>query len=82
MAMGSTPASRAAYARLFGPRAVDAPDNDPELMRILRGFIFGDVSDTGILDDQTRELIAVTVLACLQTLPQPTSHRGVASART
>src|SRR6478735_2641568 len=66
------------YERLFGPRDVAAPDDDPELMRILRGFIFGDVFDTGALDDQTRELITVTVLACLQTLPQLTSNTGAA----
>jgi len=70
--------AEATYERLFGPPASDAPDNDPELMRILRGFIFGDVFDTGVLDDQTRELITVTVLACLQTLPQLTSHTGAA----
>ena len=70
--------AEATYGRLFGPRDVDAPDNDPELMRILRGFIFGDVFDTGVLDDQTRELITVTVLACLQTLPQLASHTGAA----
>jgi 4-carboxymuconolactone decarboxylase len=39
-------------------------------MEILRGFIFGDIFDTGVLDDQARELITVTVLAYLQTLPQ------------
>src|SRR6476659_9093795 len=66
------------YERLFGPRDIDAPDDDPELMRILRGFIFGDVFDTGVLDDQTRELVTVTVLACLQTLPQLASHTGAA----
>ena len=70
--------AEATYERLFGPRDKGAPDNDPELMRILRGFIFGDVFDTGVLDDQTRELITVTVLACLQTLPQLTSHTGAA----
>ena len=62
------------YERLFGPRDTSAPDDDPELMEILRRFIFGDVFDTGGLDDQTRELITVTVLACLQTLPQLKSH--------
>ena len=66
------------YERLFGPRDVAAPDDDPELMRILRGFIFGDVFDTGVLDDQARELVTVTVLACLQTLPQLASHTGAA----
>jgi 4-carboxymuconolactone decarboxylase len=70
--------AEATYERLFGPREVDTPDHDPELMRILRGFIFGDVFDTGVLNDQTRELITVTVLACLQTLPQLTSHTRAA----
>ena len=55
---------------------MDASDDDPELLGILRGFIFGDVFDTGVLDDQTRELITVTVLVCLQALPQLKSHDG------
>lgn len=66
------------YNRLFGPRDTSAPDNDPELMEILRRFIFGDVFGTGVLDDQTRELITVTILACLQTLPQLKSHTAAA----
>jgi 4-carboxymuconolactone decarboxylase len=70
--------AEATYERLFGPRDKGAPDNDPELMEILRRFIFGDVFDTGVLDDQTRELITVTVLACLQTLPQLKSHTAAA----
>jgi 4-carboxymuconolactone decarboxylase len=70
--------AEATYERLFVPRNPTAPDNDPELMEILRRFIFGDVFDTGVLDDQTRELITVTVLACLQTLPQLKSHTAAA----
>jgi 4-carboxymuconolactone decarboxylase len=70
--------AEATYERLFGPRDVDASDDDPELLGILRGFIFGDVFDTGVLDDQTRELITVTVLACLQALPQLKSHTRAA----
>jgi 4-carboxymuconolactone decarboxylase len=62
--------AEATYERLFGPRDRSGSDNDPELMEILRRFIFGDVFGTGVLDDPTRELITVTVLACLQTLPQ------------
>jgi 4-carboxymuconolactone decarboxylase len=68
----------ATYERLFGPRDDSAPDNDPELMEILRRFIFGDVFGTGVLDDQTRELITVTVLACMQALPQLKSHTAAA----
>jgi 4-carboxymuconolactone decarboxylase len=70
--------AEATYERLFGPRDDSAPDNDPELMEILRRFIFGDVFDTGVLDDKARELITVTVLACLQTLPQLKSHTAAA----
>jgi 4-carboxymuconolactone decarboxylase len=70
--------AEATYERLFGPRDTSAPDNDPELMEMLRRFIFGDVFDTGVLDDQSRELITVTVLACLQALPQLKSHTAAA----
>jgi 4-carboxymuconolactone decarboxylase len=70
--------AEATYGRLFGPRDSSAPDNDPELMEILRRFIFGDVFDTGVLDDRIRELITVTVLACLQTLPQLKAHTAAA----
>ncbi|GAA1908422.1 carboxymuconolactone decarboxylase family protein [Arthrobacter gandavensis] len=68
------------YARLFGPRDQGAHEDDPELMEILRRFIFGDVFGTGVLDDQTRELITVTVLTCLQTLPQLRAHAAGALA--
>jgi 4-carboxymuconolactone decarboxylase len=66
------------YARLFGPRDTSAPDNDPEFGRILRTFIFGDVFATGDLNDATRELITVTVLATLNTLPQLKAHTRAA----
>ena len=79
-ASDSTRATQAeeVYERLFGPRDRNAPGDDPELMGILRGFIFGDVFGTGVLDDRTRELITVTVLACLQALPQLRAHAGAA----
>ena len=70
--------AEATYERLFGPRDPSAPEQDPELREILRRFIFGDVFGTGVLDDQTRELITVTVLACLQTLPQLRAHTAAA----
>jgi hypothetical protein len=38
--------AEATYERLFGPRDRRVPDNDPELMEILRRFTFGDVFDT------------------------------------
>jgi len=70
--------AEATYERLFGPRDSSVIEDDPELMEILRRFIFGDVFDTGVLDDQTRELITVTVLACLQTLSQLKPHTAAA----
>jgi 4-carboxymuconolactone decarboxylase len=36
--------AEATYERLFGPRDNSAPDSDPELMEILRRFIFGTCS--------------------------------------
>src|SRR5437764_1216311 len=53
-------------------------EDDPELMEILRRFIFGDVLATGVLDDKTRELITVTGPGCLQTLPRLRSHTRAA----
>lgn len=70
--------AEATYERLFGPRDPDATGDDPEFMEILRRFIFGDVFDTGVLDDRSRELITVTVLACLQSLPQLRAHTAAA----
>ncbi len=66
------------YERLFGPRDAAAHEDDPELMNILRGFIFGDVFGTGVINDRKRELVTVTVLSCLQALPQLASHTNAA----
>ena len=70
--------AEATYERLFGPRDGTARTPTRSLTRILREFIFGDVFDTGILDDRARELVTVTALACLQALPQLKSHTGAA----
>ena len=70
--------AEATYARLFGARNVVVPETDPEFMAILRGFIFADTFDTGELDDQTRELITITVLACLDTPTQLAAHTAAA----
>lgn len=66
------------YERLFGPRDPAVVEDDPELMAILRGLIFGDIFAIGGLDDRTRELITVIVLTVNQTLPQLRSHVGAA----
>ena len=65
------------YQELFGPKTV-ATSSDPELMNILQRFIFGEVFYIGNLDDKTRELITITVLATNQTLPQLKAHTNAA----
>ncbi|MBU3806132.1 MAG: carboxymuconolactone decarboxylase family protein [Candidatus Fournierella pullistercoris] len=47
---------------------------DPEFMQILQRYLFGEVSETGSLDLPTRELITITVLTTLGTLPQLEGH--------
>ena len=64
------------FAKLFGGKPTQNEGNDPEFMRILQRFIFGEVSYTGSLDDRMRELITVTVLTVNQTLPQLKAHVG------
>lgn len=66
------------YAELFGGKPVQNEGNDPEFMRALQRFIFGEVCYTGSLDNKMRELITVTVLAVNQTLPQLKAHTKAA----
>ena len=65
------------YQRLFRAERQEDP-SDPELMEILQEFIFGEVFYIGDLDDKTRELITVTSLAAIQTLPQLKAHINAA----
>lgn len=64
------------YGELFGGKPAGAEGSDPEFMRILQRFIFGEVCWQGTLDNRMRELITVTVLAVNQTLPQLRAHTG------
>ena len=64
------------FEKLFGCNPAETEGNDPEFMRILQRFIFGEVSCTGSLDDRMRELITITVLTVNQTLPQLKAHVG------
>lgn len=50
------------FEKLFGGKPTQNEGNDPEFMRILQRFIFGEVSYTGSLGDDMRELVTVTVL--------------------
>jgi 4-carboxymuconolactone decarboxylase len=70
--------SQNTYEELFGPRDTNARDDDPEFGEILRRLIFGEIFHTGDLDDQTRELITVVVLATTQMLPQLRAHSNAA----
>lgn len=66
------------YGELFGGKPVQDQGNDPEFMRALQRFIFGEVCYAGSLDNRMRELITVTVLAVNQTLPQLKAHTKAA----
>ncbi len=61
------------FKELFGADRGTHP-TDPEFMDILQKFIFGEVSEVGLLDNKIRELITVTVLTVMQTLPQLKAH--------
>lgn len=64
------------FGELFGGKPTGNEGNDPEFMRVLQRFIFGEVCYTGSLDNRMRELITVTVLTVNQTLPQLKAHTG------
>ena len=74
--MDRTERTKEKFKRLFGGAPTENEGTDPEFMRILQRFIFGEVSYEGSLDDKLRELITVTVLTVNQTLPQLKAHVG------
>lgn len=61
---------------LFRSHAAGNEGADGAFMQILQGYIFGDVCYTGSLDNRMRELVTVTVLTTLSTLPQLKAHVG------
>ena len=62
--------------QLFHSHAAGNEGADGAFMQILQGYIFGDVCYTGSLDNRMRELVTVTVLTTLSTLPQLKAHVG------
>jgi len=70
--------SRLKYGELFGGQPTPEKETDPELMEILRRYIFCDVFSTGKLDNRTREMITCECLAAMQTLPQLKAHAASA----
>lgn len=64
------------FGILFGAAPAGDEGTDPEFMKILQRFIFGEVCYTGDLSDADRERVTVTVLAVNQTMPQLKAHVG------
>ena len=64
------------FNALFNAEPCENEGSDPEFMKILQRFIFGEVCYAGSLDDKARELITITVLTVNQTLPQLEAHVG------
>ena len=59
---------------LFNISLEDNKGADKDFMDILQKYIFGEVFEVGELDIKTRELLTVTTLCCMQTLPQLKAH--------
>ncbi len=66
------------YNELFGDHLNTFTETDPDLMLILKDFIFGEVFFIGNIDDRLRELITIAVLTTNSTLPQLKAHIGAA----
>lgn len=66
--------SKEKYNQLFGDHAGPLAETDPDMQEMLNHFIFGEVFYHGNLDDKTRELITIIVLATNQTLDQLKAH--------
>ena len=66
------------FQKLFGVNPNDFKSNDPEFMKILQNYIFGDIFETGELTFKERELITVICLTVIQCLPQLKAHINAA----
>ena len=75
--MALTPQARETFTRLFGVEPQPHP-TDPELFDILQNGIFDEAFSTGVLTDVGRELLTITALTAMQTLPQLQAHVGAA----
>ena len=75
--MALTPQARETFTRLFGVEPQPHP-TDPELFDILQNGIFDEAFSTGVLTDVERELLTITALTSMQTLPQLQAHVGAA----
>ena len=59
---------------LFNISLENNTGSDKDFMDILQKYIFGEVFTVGDLDTKTRELLTVTSLSVMQTLPQLKAH--------
>ena len=59
---------------LFNISTKNNNGSDKDFMNILQKYIFGEVFTIGELDIKTRELLTVTSLTVMQTLPQLKAH--------
>lgn len=75
--MALTPQARETFTRLFGTQPQPHP-TDPELYEILQNEILGEIFSSGVLTDVERELVTITALSSMQTLPQLAAHVGAA----
>ena len=75
--MALTPQARETFTRLFGVEPQPHP-TDPEVFDILQNGIFDEAFSTGVLTDVERELLTITALTSMQTLPQLRAHVGAA----
>lgn len=76
--MSRTEICKQNYRRLFNGEALTDAGNDPEMMKMLQKYIFGEVFAVGSLDIKTREMLTVVSLSAQQALPQLKAHANAA----
>lgn len=76
--MSRTEICKQNYRRLFNGEALTDAGNDPEMMKMLQKYIFGEVFAVGSLDIKTREMLTVVSLSAQQTPPQLKAHANAA----
>lgn len=76
--MSRTEICKQNYRRLFNGEALTDVGNDPEMMKMLQKYIFGEVFAVGSLDIKTREMLTVVSLSAQQALPQLKAHANAA----
>ena len=62
------------FQQIFKMNPNDFKSNDPEFMKILQNYIFGDICAVGELTIKEREMITCICLTTIQALPQLKAH--------